>query len=180
VKGGARLSRRWRRALFAVLAVLIVFTGLTAWLFVWPAQGMPARVDAVIVLAGPGERLTLAEQLAREHRAPVLVVSTGHLGYGGSCPAWIPGVKIVCFAPDPSDTRGEAEFTAKLAKRERWRSVVLVTIPEQDTRALILMRRCYGGAVYTVTASQPWDEWPYQIAYGWASLTKALVLQRAC
>jgi hypothetical protein len=31
-----------------------------------------------------------------------------------------------------------------------------------------------------VTASMPWDDWPYQIAYGWGALVKALVLHRAC
>jgi hypothetical protein len=36
---------------------------------------MPTTVDAIVMLAGPGDRLPAALQLAREHRAPVLVVS---------------------------------------------------------------------------------------------------------
>jgi hypothetical protein len=141
---------------------------------------MPAHVDAIVTLAGPGDRLPVAVQLAREGRARVLVVSQGHLGYGGPCPAPVPGVRLVCFFPNPSDTRGEAEFTGKLAKRYGWRSVVLVATREQDTRARIIMGRCFSGDVYVVTAARPWYYWPYQIAYGWGALIKALMLKRGC
>jgi len=175
-------SRFWRRALVAALVLLLAFAVATARLLVWPARGMPSRVDAIVMFAGPGNRLPVALQLAKQRRAPVLVVSLGHLGYGGPCPAAssAPEVKIICFDPDPADTRGEAEFAARLARRYGWRSVVLVTIAAQATRARLIIRRCYSGAVYVVTASQAWDEWPYQIAYGWGSLFKALLLERAC
>ena len=62
---------------------------------------MPARVSAIVMLAGPGDRLPVALQLAREHRAPVLVVSRGWQGYGGPCPPPVPGVRLICFDPDP-------------------------------------------------------------------------------
>jgi uncharacterized SAM-binding protein YcdF (DUF218 family) len=143
---------------------------------------MPAHVDAIIMLAGPGSRLPAAVNLAAADKAPNLVVSQGHLGYGGPCPAAssAPKVRIICFDPDPANTRGEIEFTAKLAKQYNWHSVVLVTIPEQDVRARMMMRRCFGGSVYVVTASQPLSQWPYQIAYGWGALVKAAVLVRSC
>jgi hypothetical protein len=132
------------------------------------------------MLAGPGSRLSVALQLAREGHAKVLVISQGHLGYGGPCPAAISGVRLICFDPNPSNTRGEAEFAAKLAKRYGWRSVILVTTREQDTRARIIMGRCFSGQVYVATAAQPWYDWPYQIAYGWGALIKALLLERQC
>jgi uncharacterized SAM-binding protein YcdF (DUF218 family) len=162
--------------------LVIVFVAVTARIMIWPAAGMPARVDAIVMMAGPGDRLPVALHLAEEHRAPVLVVSQGHLGYGGPCPAATaaPGVRIICFDPNPADTRGEAEHTAALARQYGWRSVVLVTTPEQDTRARIILGRFYGGQIYVVTAPQPWTQLPYQVAYGWASLVKALVLKRAC
>lgn len=173
-------SRRLKRALFAVLALIVVFSAATARLFIWPAQGMPARVSAIVMLAGPGARLPVALQLAQEHRAPMLVVSQGWHGYGGPCPPVMSGVKLICFDPNPGDTRGEAEFTAQLAKRYNWRSVVLVTTRGQDTRARIQFYRCFSDPIYVITASLPWSDWPYQIAYGWAALFKALLLQRAC
>ena len=132
------------------------------------------------MLAGTGDRLAAALKLAREHRAPVLVVSRGREGYGGPCAPATPDVKIICFDPNPSDTRGEVEFASRLAKRYRWRSLVLVTTRVQDTRARILMGRCFGGSIYVSTASLPLTSWPYQIVYEWGALFKALAVDRAC
>ena len=84
------------------------------------------------------------------------------------------------FEPDPGNNRGEAEFAGRLAQRDHWNSMVLVTTRAQDTRARIMLGRCLGGPVYVITASVPWDDWPYEIAYGWGALVKALVLYRAC
>jgi uncharacterized SAM-binding protein YcdF (DUF218 family) len=157
-----------------------VFGTLTARLFVWPAQGMPTRVSAIVMLAGPGNRLSAAIDLARQHRAPVLVVSQGQHGYGGPCPAATPGVALICFDPDPGNTRGEAEFVGRLANRYHWTSVVLVSTRAQDTRARVVAERCFGGSVYVITGTLPLSAWPYQIAYEWGALFKALVLYRGC
>jgi hypothetical protein len=173
-------GRRRRRVFAAAVALVVAFCLVTARLFVWPAQGMPARVSAIVMLAGPGDRLPLALQLARSHRAPVLVVSQGQHGYGGPCPSPTPGVTLICFDPDPGNTRGEAEFVGRLAKRYHWNSIVVVTAREQDTRARIVMARCFGGSIYAIAASLPLTRWPYQIAYEWGALFKALVLYRSC
>jgi hypothetical protein len=130
-----------RRAFAAVMALVVALVLVTVRLFVWPAEGMPASVSAIVMLAGPGDRLPVALQLARQHRAPVLVVSQGWQGYGGPCPQAPPDVKLICFDPDPGNTRGEAEFAGQLAERYHWRSVVLVTTRAQDTRARIIMGR---------------------------------------
>ncbi len=164
----------------ALLAVLLVFGAATARLMVWPAQGMPAHVSAIVVLAGPGGRLDKALQLARAQRARVLVVSRGYRGYGSVCPPDPPGVRLICFEPDPASTRGEAESVGRLAGRYHWRSIVLVTSRAQDTRARIRVGRCFGGQLYAVAVQQPWYDWPYQIAYEWGATFKALVVQRAC
>lgn len=160
--------------------MVVAFGLVTARLLVWAAQGMPARVSAIVMMAGPGNRLPLALELAREHRAPVLVVSRGWEGYGGQCPPPVPGVKLICFDPDPPTTRGEAEALGRMAKQYRWSSVVLVTTRTQDTRARILAERCFGGSTYAVTAPLSAISWPYQIVYGWRALLKALVVYRTC
>jgi uncharacterized SAM-binding protein YcdF (DUF218 family) len=162
------------------VVLFIVFGLVTARLILWPAQGMPARVSAIVVLAGRGDRLDVALQLAREHRAPVLVVSLGWEGYGGACPSAMPDVKVICFDPNPGDTRGEAEVVGRLAARYRWSSVGLVTSAGQDTRARIIIGRCFGGSVYVITASLPLSQWPYEVVYGWGALIKALTLERDC
>jgi hypothetical protein len=173
-------SRVRRRVFVAAMALVMAFGLVTARLFVWPAAGMPARVSAIVMLDGPGNRLPVAVQLAREHRAPMLVVSQGWQGYGGPCPPKTPGVKLICFDPTPGDTRGEAEFAGRLAKQYHWSSVVLVTTRVQDTRARLLVGRCFGGSIYVITAPLAAASWPLQIAYEWGALFKALVLDRAC
>jgi hypothetical protein len=162
------------------LLVVVAFGTATARLFVWPAQGMPAQVSAIVMLAGPGDRLEVALQLARARRAPALVVSRGHLGYGSPCPPKIPGLTLICFDPSPSSTRGEAQFVGRLAKRYHWHSIVLVTTRAQDTRARIRVGRCFSGKIYVVAAPRPFYDWPYEIAYEWGATFKALVLQWAC
>lgn len=163
-----------------MVAIVVLFAAATAWILIWPAQGAPARVDAIVMLAGPGERLPVALGLAEGGRAPVLVVSQGQHGYGGPCPTVSRNIRLICFDPDPGDTRGEAEYVGRLAKRYGWRSVVLVTTREQDTRARVLMGRCFTGSVYVITAPRPWYQWPEQIAYGWGALVKAFIMKRSC
>lgn len=184
MRPGVATRRRWpllvRRWTFVVLAVLVAVSLVTMRLFVWPAQGAPSRVNAIVMLDGTGDRLAVALQLAREHRAPVLVVSLGRDGYDGPCPPKTPGVRTICFDPNPADTRGEAEFVGRLALEYRWRSVVLVTTRGQDTRARITVAHCFGGSIYVITAAISLGEWPHEIAYGWGSLLKELVLYRSC
>jgi uncharacterized SAM-binding protein YcdF (DUF218 family) len=172
--------RRWRIVLSVVLACLLAFAVATARLLVWPAEGVPARVDAIVMLAGPGNRLPVALRLAQEHRAPVLVISRGWQGYGGPCPSAPRGVTLICFDANPGDTRGEAEYIGRLAERYHWSSIALVTTRPQDTRARILVQRCFSGTVYVATAPLPLGNWPYQIGYGWGALVKSLAMKRAC
>jgi hypothetical protein len=184
--GGRTASRRPAlrgrvRKIVAIAAVLItLFTVLTARILIWPIQGAPARVDAIVMLAGPGNRLPAALLLAREHRAPVLVVSRGWMGYGGPCPPPTPGVKTICFEPNPGNTRGEAEYVAALARREGWHSLLIVATRPQAVRSQLLFGRCYAGQVYISIAPIAVSSWPYQIAYGWGALVKAAFLTRSC
>jgi uncharacterized SAM-binding protein YcdF (DUF218 family) len=170
----------FRRCGYALVAVIVALGVATAWLFVWPPQGAPARADAIVMLQGDGDRLAAAQQLAREHRAAVLVISQGRDGYGGPCVPAMPGVKVICFDPGPPDTRGEAEFVGRLAQQDHWRSVIIVTTRAQDRRARILVGRCFAGSVSVSTAALPLSDWPFQMFYEWGALVKALVLHRAC
>ncbi len=179
----ARLTvrRKASRRLVSVLAAgLVIFCAVTVRLFVWPPSGMPGHVSAIVMLAGPGDRLGLALRLARERRAHFLVISRGNMGYGGPCPEAVPGVKLICFEPVPASTRGEAEFITRLARKYDWRSVALVTSTAQDFRARQRMERCFNGRVYVVTVGIPLTSWPAQIAYEWAATIKMFLLQRGC
>jgi len=162
------------------MATLIIFVAATLRLFVWPARGMPSHVSAIVMLAGPGDRLKLALQLARDRRAQYLVVSRGHEGYGGPCPRPVPKVRLICFEPSPASTRGEAEYVGRLARRHHWHSVALVTNTMQNSRARQRVERCFAGPVYVMTVGLPWTSWPGQIAYEWAATLKMMVWQRSC
>src|SRR5262249_34818871 len=151
-------------------------------LFIWPAQGMPARVSAIVMMDGPGKLLSHALRLAHRHRPRFLVISLGTPDSGYSCPRPIAGIKLICFNPRPASTAGEAEYAGGLARKYHWRSVALVTVTPQATRARLRVRWCFGGRVYVVTT--PLDpsqtSWPYQLAYQWAALLKALILPLSC
>lgn len=126
----------WRGITILVLVLIILLGTVTARLFVWPATGMPAKVDAIVVLGGPGDRVDYAMQLARENRAPYLVFSKG-LGWlpPGICTEHVGSATVICFQPNPDTTQGESEAFAKLARQYSWRSVALVTSQEQAWRA---------------------------------------------
>ncbi len=173
-------GRRWRKVLIALAAVFFIACTATARLFIWPEQGMPSRVDAIVMLDSPGHPLDFAVRLAEEHRAPFLVVSQGTPVSRDPCPRPVSGVTLICFNPTPPTTRGEAEFVGRLAREYHWQSIAVVTITPQDTRARLRMERCFPGQVYVVTAPIKPSTWPYQIAYEWAALAKALFIQRSC
>ncbi len=172
--------RRWgrwvRRGLIALAIVVIVAAAATTRLFVWPDRGMPARVSAIVMLDVPDATLATALSLAAQHRAPYLVISLGTPESGYGCPR----VTLICFDPSPGTTQGEAEFVGRLARAHHWRSVAVVTITPQDSRARLRIERCFAGPGYVVATPIPLTSWPYQISYEWGALTKALVLQRSC
>ena len=174
---------KYRRKLAGVLVIaLIAFVAATARLLIWPDQGMPAQVSAIVMLNGPGDRLDTALDLAWRQRAPFVVIARGsrYWGHGSICAPQMPHVTVICFDPSPATTRGEAEFLGRLAQKYHWRSVALVTTTAQDSRARLRVERCFTGPVYVVTTSLPLSSWPYQIAYEWGALVKALIFQRSC
>jgi hypothetical protein len=179
--GNVTLLHGWRRKVSAVVTVLVVvLAATTARILIWPIEWTPAKADAIVMLAGPGSRLSVALRLARDHRAPVLVISRGWMGYGGPCPPSTAGVRMICFDPDPGDTRGEAEHIGALARRYDWHSLIVVATRPQAVRTQLLFARCFSGPVYVATASFSWGNWPYQIVYGWGALIKAALVVRGC
>jgi len=178
--------RRTRRLILAIVAVLLAgFAVATVKLIVSPRQGMPARVDAIIMLNGPGSysRFTTALDLAWAHRAPVVVISRGSqfYGSGGACGPPIPRVKVICFDPNPATTQGEAEFAGRLASRYHWKTVVMVTITPQITPGRIWLNRCLPGVkVYAMAAPLSAKGWPIMIAYEWGAIANAELFHRSC
>jgi len=174
----------WRGITVLVLVLIILLGTVTARLYVWPATGsMPAKVDAIVVLGGPGDRVDYAMQLARENRAPYLVFSKG-LGWlpPGICTEHVGSATVICFQPNPDTTQGESEAFAKLAKQHSWRSVALVTTQEQAWRAKLWFGRCYpSGQYYSVGPKLPLSMIiPGGVIYEWGATVKAEVFDRSC
>jgi len=176
----SRWRKRGRAVLIALAAVIVIVSAATARLFVWPDQGMPAQVSAIVMLDSPGNTVSGALRVARQHRARFLVISLGTPLSSYRCPAPLPRVKLICFNPRPATTQGEAEFVGRLARKYHWRSIAVVTITPQASRARLRVARCFAGPVYVVTTPIALTSWPYEIAYEWSAMFKALVLQRRC
>jgi uncharacterized SAM-binding protein YcdF (DUF218 family) len=179
---GAR--RRKRRVALAVLAVVLAgISVVTAHLFVWPdLPALPPRADAIVQLGGPGNRRPVALNLARQGRAPLVAIS---VSYAEVDKPWcdrgrLRGVPVVCFHSEPFTTRGEARSIAALAEQRGWHSVILVTTPDQASRATLRVRRCFDGKIFVATARLPWYEWPTQILYQWAATAKAYTFETSC
>src|SRR5579862_9859505 len=147
-----RRLRSRRAAVASAIAIVAAFSALSAWLFVFPSTGMPARADAIVVLGGSGNRLDLGYELAHEDKAPYLVLSLGLPWVPpGACEGGrVDQVKVICFRPDPDTTQGEARAAAKLAEQYGWKSMVLVTTKDQVWRAHLRFARCYSGQLYGV------------------------------
>jgi len=141
---------------------------------------MPGKVDAIVVPGGPGNRIDASLRLARQDRARYLVLSEGEWVPPGLCGTRVGTARVLCFMPNPDTTQGEAEGTARLAREYRFRSIVLVTTPDQARRAKLRFGRCYSGKIFAVTTPLPLSQWPYQIAYQWGATVKAELLNRDC
>jgi hypothetical protein len=145
---------------------------------------MPARVDAIVMLNGPGDRLDTALNLGWERKSPYLVISRGsrYWGHGSVCAPKMPGVTVICFDPEPATTQGEAEFIGRLARRYHWTSVVLVTVTPQITAGEIWLGRCLPArtTVYAVAAPLRSLAWPPLVGYEWGSIINAELFHRSC
>jgi uncharacterized SAM-binding protein YcdF (DUF218 family) len=177
-----RPGRLRRRVVLVSLGLLIVFAATTARLFIWPSlPPLPDHADAIIELAGPGDRDATTIALAKEHRAPLVIQSTlpGD-ATSDSCLAPIPETTIECFTPVPPTTRGEARYIGERGAAEHWKSVILVTTPDHAWRARLRVERCFPGHVYVETSPLPKADWLRQIAYQWAATVKAELFQTDC
>lgn len=158
--------------------MVVAFVVLSAILFVWPRTDTPRKSDAIVVLGGADARLTKGLKLASEGHAPTLLISTP---YPSACRYRIPGVAIVCFAPSPETTQGEARYVAKLASERHWSQIIVVSGTAQTLRARLRFDRCYHGtALIDPAAPGAVAGWVHDVAYEWGALAQALTIQRGC
>lgn len=164
---------------FLALGLAVLLAGLL--LFVRPPQGDPHGVDAVAVPAGgAGERLRAASALMDEGAATVLVLSHGP---STLCRMEDTPYEVVCFVPDPGNTRGEAQEIGRLAEERGWDRVAVVTSTQHVMRTRVLVGQCVDGDVEMVDAGSAFatnERRLRAIRHEAAGLIAALVLEPAC
>ncbi|MBW4042251.1 MAG: hypothetical protein HIU86_09010 [Acidobacteria bacterium] len=172
--------RRVRRGGFVALGGLVVWILLGLPFFVFPhVDPVPAHADVVLVLGPPmPQRVAVAERLLAEHRVDMALVSVP-----GPTAQWDVGAlcrrsDVICFAPDPSTTRGEARELRAEAAKHGWTSAVVTTMPAHISRARTLVERCFSGTLSMVAdAEPPYGTIAYQYLYQTAATVKAWLLQ---
>lgn len=118
-----------------------------------PQTSPPLPADAIVVFgAEVPARLATGLALARRRIAPTLVLSLPDERRNAHVCRRQRPYHVVCFTPEPGNTRGEAEAVARLATRHRWRSLALVTSRYHLFRAGLLLGRCFHGRVEKVPA----------------------------
>lgn len=153
-QAAARSRRRrllWAGAGAGLLLAAVLFT----LVIVEPVDAEPTG-DAVVVHAGGrGERLETAQQLMADGAAPTLVAM--YLGtdlYPDTqqlCGRTQP-YEIICPAPEPVTTIGEAREIGDLVEARGWDAIVIVTTDYHVRRAKLLDDRCTDAAVAAVAA----------------------------
>lgn len=175
-------GRRWLviGVLGIVLLVAALFVASTLRLFFYPATDQPTHVDGILSLNGSNEeaRTALAVSLAKKGYAPVLLFSQGGEGADTSCPK-VPNVAVVCFVDGPDNTRGEAEWAGRYAKRHDWHSMMIVPGRSQATRARLLTERCFPGQLVVVPIAESRPALS-DIIHQWGGLLSSLVAHRGC
>ncbi|GLU59563.1 YdcF family protein [Paenarthrobacter ureafaciens] len=155
----AALPRVLTRILVAAAAAFVLWLLLAIQFFASPPQVSPHRTDAIVVLGGLSrERLPVAQDLRDSLGIPVLVVSTtglaGNIEGDELCQGDENDPKLVCFRPEPLNTRGEADAVAGLVAKYGWKSVTVVTSDYHVMRAGTLMHQCVAADVQMV-GSEP-------------------------
>ncbi|MGP0224855.1 YdcF family protein [Paenarthrobacter sp. NCHU4564] len=151
----ASVPRVLLRTLLVLLAAFVVWVLAALQFFYNPPQITPHRTDAIIVLGGMSrERLPVAEDLQRDLDIPILVVSTTGLAGNAEgdelCDAGADDPDLICFRPEPLNTRGEADAVGELVVKHGWQSVTVVTSDYHLLRAGTLMRQCTPAEVQMV------------------------------
>ena len=153
-----RLRRTVSKGALAVLAALLLWLIVAFQLF-YNVQTPPLKkTDAVVMLGGASkERLLEAMMLRSELDAPYLVLSHTDTPGNASADEYCDTHSnkeiypdIICFTPDPLNTRGEADAIGLLATDHKWSSITVVTSKYHVARSERLLNQCTPSRVQMV------------------------------
>lgn len=179
---------RWHAATIALviapLLALLIWILSGVFVFVFPPSDAPKKADVIFVLGPADQRMAYAQQLMDKGYAPTLVISSQRDNYGKfkskACNDKKP-YTVVCFDPEPANTRNEARVLKEMAVKYGWHSANVLTAQFHITRASVIVKRCYSD-VHMVAYSEdlpifsqkaPFKSWAYQYIYQTAAFVKA-------
>ncbi len=183
------MTRRRQRYLtytsMAALVLLLFLNGASGTLLFARAKADAlARADAIVVLGGEHDGreaygLTLAEQ---GYARTVLISNPYPTGDKVMKKACQPrqDIHVICRAPVPSTTRGEALMTRELADQNDWETVIVVSWRYHLPRARKIFDECFvtssrGVIMRDVPRSYPFSvaQWQYTYLYQYGGWVKA-------
>ena len=186
-----RFRRRFLRWLFAAMAAMfaagVLLALLTARWFIWPVSSHPQQADAIIVLGGgAGERYAKGIELLNRGVSDVIVFSTGLRSnryremdsVWDLCDAGSTKFRLYCVVASPDNTKGEAETVNRLAIKNGWKSLALVTSDHHMVRASVWFNRCFDGKIHRVVARARTTL--RNVIHEWAGIVQAQILDRSC
>lgn len=174
------MTRTGRRALLAG----VVTVGLAAFVLVGidlRPETPPADTDAVAILGGRLDRIAPGVRLADELEVPLVLSSSAVIfaeRLGVEC-----GGDVICFRPVPESTAGEASNLSRMAQRQQWSHLTVVTSEFHAARARILFRQCFDTdevAVVAVPSEQSAYRWVVSRIRERAAIVGAVTFGRAC
>jgi uncharacterized SAM-binding protein YcdF (DUF218 family) len=143
---------------------------------------LPANADAVVVLAGSGERLTKAEALIGGGISKNLVISADRSSHDARrddlCRSKEPGV--ICVYSGPISAADEAQAITRLAERRSWDTIVLVTSRYTLFRAERVFRRCGNFRIVAYGVDEPWWRDAIGVPLEWVKLGISETVRRGC
>src|SRR5262245_30692631 len=142
----------------------------------------PGPADTIVVLAGDLGRLPEGRRLLRDGVAPVLVVSLpSPADKNPTLKRLCAERRVMCFQAGEYSTQGEANTFGALARKNHWRSTVIVSSRYHLRRARMLFERCAGVDVVDVAPARttPWD-YTKNIPLETGKLVYQLTLDRGC
>ncbi|WP_040765927.1 YdcF family protein [Tsukamurella sp. 1534] len=184
--------RRLQKLLWCTVLVTIVVlaaVGGVGYLVFGAAHDDPLRkVDAVIVLGGEHDgREQYGLQIAEAGYARNLVLSDPYGEHDplmrSLCDRTVGEVAITCEVPVPSTTRGEAMFTQRLADRNGWKSVIVISWGYHLPRAEYIFSNCFAGQTVMRAVPRYYDYGPadWELIYLYQSFgTAKAALQGSC
>ncbi|MHA7178002.1 YdcF family protein [Arthrobacter sp. Sr24] len=164
-----QLHRTVVKIALAVLAALMLWLIVAFQLF-YNVQTPPlTKTDAVVMLGGASkERLLEAMMLRAELDAPYLVLSNTNTPGNASADDYCDThgneqiyPDIICFTPDPLNTRGEADAIGLIATDYKWSSITVVTSKYHVARSERLLNQCTPSGVQMVGTGPQFSPWQW-------------------